>query len=155
MLEHPVLLVRPVDAAGRREVLVVDTGDPAGYARWRSPGRWRQWLTQGVLEVHELEDDPLLCTVRRCWTLLPWYEVRDADEHRIGRMLGSVLQDREDQRCAQRCPDGPGQSIFQGPTGLLLARVDREKEGTRLTFESVIEWEPFVKMLLLGAVLLD
>ncbi len=109
---------------------------------------------RGVLEVHELEDEPLLCLVRRCWTLLPWHEVCDAECHRIGRMLGPVLQDRDERRCAVRCPDGPGQSVFQTPEGLLLARVDQEQEGARLTFETVIEKEPFVKMLLLGAVLL-
>src|SRR5262245_15441402 len=106
MLEHAVLLLRPRVASGRREIRAGDTGDPAGYARWQNPEGWRRWLGRGVLEVHELEDEPLLCTVRRCWTLYPWYEVRDAEEHQVGRLLGAVIEDAEQRRCARRCWDG-------------------------------------------------
>ncbi len=101
-----------------------------------------------------MEDEPLLCTVQRCWTLLPWFEVCDAEDNTVGRVIGPVLEDREEQRCALLCPDGPGQEVFQTPGGLLLARLEREPEGDRLTFEAVIEREPFLKMLLLGATLL-
>ena len=141
---------RPGDATGRRAILAADTGEPTGHARWQAPAGWWRFLVRGVLQVRELEDEPLLCLVRRRWTLLPWYEVCDADEQRIGRILGPVLQDRDARRCATRCSDGPGQISFQTPEGILLARVDREPEGDRLTFETVIEKEPFVKMLLLG-----
>ncbi len=154
MLEHAVLLLQPSNVLGRREILAGDTGEPIGYAQWRTPTGRLPWLGRGVFEVHEREDDPLLCSVRRCWSLLPWYEVCDAEDHRVGRILGSILRDRQEHRCAVRCPDGPGQVVYQTPAGQRLARVDRDRSGDRLTFESIIDHEPFVKMLLLGAVLL-
>lgn len=153
MLEHAALLVRPGDASGRRLILVADSGELAGFARWRTGGGWRL-LGPAVLEVREHEDEPLLCTLRRCWTLLPWYEVRDAEDHRIGRTLGAVIEDRDDCRFAVRREEGPGQCTFQSRDGTPLAQLSAETEGLRLTFAGIIEREPFVKMLLLGAVLL-
>ena len=32
----------------RREILAADTGEPVGFARWRSPARWRRLLTRGL-----------------------------------------------------------------------------------------------------------
>lgn len=154
MLEHAVLLIARDKASSRREILAADRGEPIGYALWHVPRGWCRFLGRSVLAVHEREDDPLLCTIRRSWSLLPWYEVRDADDQRIGRMLGPVVQDGEEQRLALCCADGPRQALFQTPTGIPLARLEREQEADRLTFEAVIEKEPFMKMLLLGAVLL-
>jgi hypothetical protein len=107
-----------------------------------------------VVEVREWEDEPLLCSVRQPWEQLPWYEVLDALDQRVGRVLGTVLQDNRDQFLAVCCPRGRGLALVQTPGGLVLAQLTSEREGSRLTFAPFVAREPFLKMLLLGAALL-
>jgi hypothetical protein len=155
MLEEPVLLLGPSDTLMTRAV-VSAAGAPLGWARWRAPGPWwRRWLTRRVLEVHEHEDDPLLFTVRRCRTILPWHEVRDADGRRVGFLLGGRVGDRAGQRVAvrQRLGDGETQ-VFRTPDGRTLAEVSGDEGGLRLSFAPAVAHDPFAKMLLLAAVLL-
>jgi hypothetical protein len=151
MLEHSALLLRPPDGSGRGPILVADTGAAAGHTIWWSkrlalPGR-------GIVQVHEQGDEPLLCTVFRRWSPLPWYEVYDAEDRRVGRVLGSVFQDQQDRLTAIRCPGGAGQVVIQSVAGPLLAQLRQETDGTWLTFAAAAAQEPFVKMLLLAAAL--
>jgi hypothetical protein len=154
MLEQAALLLRPCAPSGR---CVITAGDGAvvGFAGWRHPGRrWWRRLLPAVLEVREQEDEPLLCTLSRCLTLLPWYEVRDAEGHRVGRLLGSLIEDCHERRCAVRRDDPAGTSRFEGPDGCCLGRLSPDADGLCLTFDRAVEQEPFVKMLLLAAALL-
>jgi hypothetical protein len=156
MLENSTLLLRPAANSAGWQVLAGKTMVVVGLARWRVPSRGTWWraLCPRVLEVREMEDEPLLFTLRRSWTLLPWFEVRDADEHAVGRFLDPVIEDRNGCPCAMRYEDGPGKEIFLNPLGVCLAQLTREGQVARLDFEDVIEKEPFLKMLFLAAALL-
>ena len=155
MLERRELLLRPDTGAGR-SIVAADTGAAAGSARWRPPDGppWRRWLGRSVLEVREDEDEPLLFTVRRCWSLLPRYEVRDADGFRLGFLVGPWVLDVWGGRQALRQADGPGGACFVSPRGDRLAEVRDEPGGRRFRFGDRVEGEPFVKMTLLAAELL-
>jgi hypothetical protein len=155
MLEQRELLLPPA-AAPRRPILAGDSGAAVGFACWRpadSVPWWRRpW--RRVLEVHEQEDEPLLFTVRRCWTLLPRREVRDADGWRVGTLLGPLLEDDRGHRLAVRTWEAErGAGVFRSRRGVALAWAAPEGDALRLTFADAVADEPFVKMLLLGAAL--
>lgn len=156
MLEQAALLLGAPEPSGRRVITTVDGGKVLGFACWRLRGKgWWRWLQRAVLEIHEQDDEPLLFTLSRCLTLLPWFEVRDADEHRVGRLLGPLIQDHNECRCAIRQDESAATaSVFANPDGGCLARLSRDGEGLRLCFDRSVEQEPFVKMLLLASALL-
>jgi len=156
MLEQAALLLGPPESSGRRVITTGDGGKVLGFACWRLRGKcWWRWLQRSVLEVHEQEDEPLLFTLSRGLTLLPWYEVRDADEQAIGRLLGPLIQDRNQCRCAFRQDDPAATTaVFANVQGACLARLSRDGAGVRLSFDQVLEQEPFLKMLLLASALL-
>jgi len=156
MLENSTLLLRPAANSAGWQVLAGKPQVVVGLARWRvsRPGTWWSSVWPRVLEVRELEDEPLLFTLRRCWTLLSWFEVRDADDHSVGCFLDPVILDCNGCRCAVRYEDGPGKEMFLNPLGVCLAQLAREGKVVRLDFEEVIEKEPFLKMLFLAVALL-
>jgi hypothetical protein len=157
MLEYPALLLLPPDATGCRSILEGPGGTLVGSARPREHGDlpwWRRPLWP-VLEVRESEDEPLLFTVCRSWSLLPRREVCDADGRRVGYLHGEALDDAWGRRVAVRSWEGARNSgTFRLRNGKVLAWTEREKEGLRLTFAETAAGEPFLKMLLLGAALL-
>jgi hypothetical protein len=146
MLERQALVIHPKEAAGRRVLADAGTGVAVGYARWR-----RRALG-AVLEVRELEDEPLVFTLGRSWFLLGRRVVRDAEGKVVGFVGSAEVQDRWGYRLARR---GTGESRFRGKAGQDLAVLERVPEGWRLTFSGELEGEPFVKMLLLAAVLVE
>jgi hypothetical protein len=155
MLEQRVLLLRPPDPSGRRLITDPATGAPLGFARRHCPtgSRWWQRL-RPVLAVHEHEDEPLVFTVRRCWTLLPVREVREAEGRRIGLLQGTLIQDGFGQNLAVRLwgPDRK-RTVYRGPDGLDLAELAPGASGLCLTFPEALDSDPFLKMLLLAAAL--
>src|SRR5262245_8696869 len=141
MLEQDVLILPAGDRgealtgspAGR--AIVAPGGRPLGRARWVRPGTGRGWgwWRRAVLEVREHEDEPLVFTLRRCWTLAPWYEVRDADERTVGYLIGPLVQDRYLNKLALRRREG-ADSQFVGVGRCCLARVRPGPEGTQVQF---------------------
>src|SRR3954454_14029752 len=109
MLETRTLLLRARTPDGVRPIVDAGTGAPLGYAHQTAPGgpAWWRWLAGPVLEVREQDDEPLLFTVRRAWALLPRREVRDAEGHWVGTLLGPYLEDRYGRRVAA-VQEGPG-----------------------------------------------
>lgn len=128
-------------------------GTPLGVAR-RRPGRF-SWLARAPLEICEADDEPLLFTVRPRWALLPRWEVRDADSHRVGGVRGAWVFDRFGLPLAAAEPSaGRGQARFRDREGRVLAALDRSPEGTHLQFDGEAPANPFVRMILLAAALL-
>jgi hypothetical protein len=150
MLEHRVLLVCRRSSPAVQPIVDGDNGAALGYAR-RQPETshfWRRFFGGDVLEVHEQEDDPLLFTVRRAWSLLPRRDVFDAEGQPVGSFLGRLVHDRHGRPVASLL-DG----VFRSPYQRVLAELTVTTDGLRLTFGDDITGEPFVKMLLLAATL--
>jgi hypothetical protein len=148
MLERGVLLVRPPPASAVRAIVDADSGAPLGFARREAPRSWCRPFARAILAVHEHEDAPLLFTVRRAWGLLPRREVRDADGHPVGSLLGRAVHDRHGRRLAALYGE-----VFRGRDQRPLAELTAGEEGTRVAFSPDIAGEPFLKMLLLAAAL--
>lgn len=135
LLEQAVLLVR---AEARRRVLLSAAGEVVGHAGWRRDG-WFRW----VLEVHEQDQSPLVCTIRRRLAWPSRREVRDAEGELVGFLTPGLILDRW-ERVALRFRDG----CFVGDHGLVLARWC----GERLELLDGVRHDPFAKMLLVAAV---
>jgi hypothetical protein len=157
MLEQRVLLVAPRGAAATQPILDGESGRPLGCARWRPPpaAPWWRRLAPPVLAVHEEEDEPLVFTVHRGWGLWPRHEVRDADGRPVGSLRGGCLRDAGGRPVAELAAgEGKGERVFRGRGGRELARLTPGPEGLRLAFNPDVG-DPFVRMLLLAAVLGD
>lgn len=150
MLEHRVLLMHARTNPAMQFIVDADSGAVLGYARWeRERDRsWRRLLRRRVLAVHEQEDEPLLFTVERAWSLLPRRDVWDAEGQPVGCLAGRFVHDRHGQLIAA-LDDG----VFLDPFRRVLAELAPSAEGLRLTFRDEVAGEPFVKMLLLAAAL--
>jgi hypothetical protein len=150
MLEHRVLLVRSAAKSAARSIVDGESGAVLGYARWQpqQASWWRRVLGSRTLAVHEQEDEPLLLTIHRSWSLLPSRQVCDADGQPVGALFGRLIYDRYGRLLAA-LEDG----VFRDPHRRVLAELAPTTEGLRLTFSDDIAGEPFLKMLLLAAVL--
>jgi hypothetical protein len=154
MLEQRVLLVRPRAVSALRIIVDGDSGKPLGFARWEEevPRPWWRPFRVSVLAVHEHEDEPLLFTIRRAWSLLPRHEVRDAEGHPVGSLLGRLVHDRFGRPLAA-LENNNGSSVFRTSEHRTLAELTATVDGLRVFFSADIAGEPLVKMLLLAAAL--
>jgi hypothetical protein len=155
LLEQPVVVLRPTDAAAARPIACPQTGQLLGCAR-RQPQGGRSWwrlLAPAVVAVYEQQDEPLVFTIRRGWGLRPRHEVRDADDHPIGILHGPRIVNAHGRTLAVLGPgEEPGCQVFRAPAGAELARVTPGPDGVCLAFAPDL-LDPFVKMLLLAAAL--
>lgn len=148
MLERARLMVRDALADGSQPIEDPATGVALGSARpTAGPALWL--LAWPVLEVREAEDAPLVFTVRRTWSLLSRYEVRDAEGRPVGSLAGRFVMERTGRQFATLGPDG----AFRTRDGNILARVMYANRGTEISFSEVLAADPYGKMLLLAAVL--
>jgi hypothetical protein len=155
MLETRMLLLSPALDGQPRAIADAETNAPRGFALWQSEtNRWWTWLRPPLLSVHEQEEAPLIFTVRPCGLLGRQQEVRDAEDQRIGYLDGTAIRDRNYILYAQARLNGNG-IHYENPGGDTLAIMQRTPEGTVLTFTKLIEADPFAKMLLLAAALLQ
>src|SRR4051812_32879190 len=100
MLEQPRLYLEPwrADTAGgqvRRVIRDHATGQPLGFAAWRTEFTW-DWLNRwlpGRLEVFETEDASHLCSLEAPWLWRRGWRVVDAEERLIGRVWDRWLHD--------------------------------------------------------------
>jgi hypothetical protein len=156
MLEQPILLLRPRKTSPRQAIVAADTGEPVGFARWPARVESLWWPLSGrpVLAVYEHEDEPLLFTVYRCWSLLPRHEVCDADGHHVGILAGRQVRDRFGRNLAALRRERNGSAaLFLSPDGRSLGRVTTDADGVRVAFDPEVAGDPFTKMLLLAAAL--
>ncbi len=138
-----------------RAVLDALTGAPLGFAGWRRGGMWPRWLVRPVLAVHESDDAPLVFTVHGLWGLSGRWEVRDADGNVLGVLCGPLIKDRFGRNLALgERPDGGVGRVRDGD-GRELMTVMATPDGTRIAFAAAAERNPFLKMLLLAAALVD
>ncbi len=175
MLEQPRLLIYPWAVAGKnllgasdwtrkrvpraepiRRIADPSTGDLLGFARWRKKigCGWLVWLAGQDLEILETEDASLLMTLRRPWGLWRTWEVLDAEERRVGALWRGVLWDAYGQRLATTIPPtSAALGKLVSPQQTLLASWRLHPDRTlELNFGQ--QTNPFVRMILLGALLL-
>lgn len=155
MLESHVLVLH-LTADGSRAVVDGATGTAVGFTRCRpaSEQGWWRCLLGPVLNVHEQEEEPLVFTVRR--SLLWWTqrEVLDAEGMLVGYVSGRTLRDRAHRVWAWARGDGD-EVVYEGAGGDAFASLRRTAAGIELAFAKRVEEEPFAKMLLLAAALLQ
>jgi len=166
MLERQTLLVRPWaparpphspagGAEARREVIDPVTGAALGFACWRRArgGVWGRLVPALVLAVYEAGDEPLLCSLQRFWWFGRFWELREADAHRVATIRRRRIIDRWGRLLAAReCRPGVGLWVAR-PGGEALATVTAAADGLYLHFADAVGELPFVKMALLGAAL--
>lgn len=167
MLENGTLLLRActappgvADGAAAalepaRAVFDALTGEPLGFAGWRRGGMWPRWLARPVLEVRESDDAPLVFTVHGLWGLLGRWEVRDADGNTLGVLCGPLIKDRFGRNLALWEPPGRSVGRARDGEGRELMTVMATPDGTRVAFAAGAERNPFLKMLLLAAALVE
>jgi hypothetical protein len=162
MLEQSSLLLRPWTPApagltgGRARLLLDAAGQPAGVVREPTfhGARWLRWLRPRSLEVCELPDSSLVFALRRGWGWPGGWQLVDADERLVGTLHGRAMLDGFGHfLAALEPPDQRGRGRFLALEGRELGEYVLEREGTRVTFETALEGNPFAKMLLLGVVL--
>jgi hypothetical protein len=151
LLEQAVLLLDPPRPDGLR-LLRALSGQPVGFARPRRRPWWCRWLPP-ILAVHEQDDEPLLCTVRRRLALLPWREVLDADDEMVGTIALPWLMDRWSRPAVEVRLGPPGKGVFLSLSGEELAEWTTPRGAMRLDIRESARNDPFLKMLLLAALL--
>jgi hypothetical protein len=156
MLEQQTLLIKPwgTGAASRRLVVEPETREVLGFACWQplALGSWWGWLQAPVLEIHEAEDEPLLFTLHRYWSLGTVWAVRDADGRAVASVRRGFVEDPLG-RCLA-APEPASEAIhFRDLERQELGTLSREPDGLVLRFTDELRGEPFAKMALLAAAL--
>jgi len=162
MLEYSVLQVglwteRP--AAGSAPTWVRHiagaAGQPLGFVRFdgavRSP--FFSWLRSVRLEVYETDDASHLMSLVRAWGVLRIWDVYDAEERRVGSIYPPNLVDSEGQRRGFLEHHGPDRGKALDPANHVLATFQRRLDSLDLAFMPEPAPNPFLRMLILGAVL--
>jgi hypothetical protein len=169
MLEHECLLLRrwevhqnaplPAHAQGRLArpiwaILEPNTRALVGLARplATSKGIWARWFGRGGLAVFENDDEPLVCTLRRGWSLSHTWDLHDADDHMVGRIAGGLIQGPLN-RFWIMVNQANAAAEFRDPDGRTLATVTRQTDARLVTFAGELKGDPFARMLMLGAAL--
>jgi hypothetical protein len=161
MLETASLLIHPwqhTEDGWSRLVVDAATSTALGRVRWLGPTErsWFDWLRGQRLEVLETEDAALLMTLVRSWGLSRSWDVYDAEERRIGAIASPVLLDCEGGRRAYLDRADRHHGRLLSPESRVLADYARPSEAARLVrFAPDLEPNPFLRMLLLGCVLID
>jgi hypothetical protein len=164
MLECAGLWIRPweissADSAGRahrgvfrrRTILEPASNKVVGFVS--APQRWFSWLFRQKMEVYEGEDASLLMTVWGPGWLYRYWEIFDAEDRPRGVVDRAWLFDGVGEGLALLdLAAGQNSGKFVSPTGNDLGTFQLlGAEGARLTFAH--NTDPFVRMVLLGAVL--
>lgn len=165
MLEASQLLIQPAAGSPSRGsstclawvIRDAARGCTLGGAR-RSSDRpaWLRWLRPAAIVVYETEDESLLCTIRRRWCPAPAWEVRDAEGRCVGRLRGSAILDHQGQPLAriETLPTDVS-TWFLSHDRQPLGTARRNRTATTLAFATDRDIDPFAKMLLLAAVMVE
>ena len=170
MLEQPTLLLLPwihaldvtrssVHQGPRwvRSIVAPATNHPLGFAAWGAGtfAGWLAWLGRKTIQVFESEDESLLLTLYRFWGLSRTWEVLDAEERRVGRVIGDVICDGLGARLATMGVSTDGsESVLRGEEGTVLASWQGlPGQGCYFRFGEAAADNPFLRMTALAGVL--
>lgn len=174
MLESRILILKPwsVTSVSRKtRALADEAGQILGFADWRrkySAPMWR-WLSRTELRIFETEDAALLCTAisRRGQR----WEVRDAEDRMVGACQPDTQGDSRSHPVTgtrARVEDAFGhpvawavdatdsqERLIIDPNGVTLAALTIDHGTVRAEFVATFASDPFIKMVLLTAAVLD
>src|SRR5262245_30150067 len=111
------------------------------------------WLGCGPrrLDVCETEDAALLMSIEHGWFGFGKWRVLDAEESRVGGVVGNHLLDEQGSRFATLRPDAAAVSIIRDRQNRALARLETDATGNQiLNFAENLEVNPFLRMVLLA-----
>jgi hypothetical protein len=145
LLEQTTLRLSRPGPSGRRP-LCDAAGDVVGFVREE-----RGWPWGRTFWVYEAFEEPLVFGVRRLWRLRPRWRVVDADGEEVGTVGGEGLLDRWDHLLFRRAEGG----VFALAGGGAAAEWRPDGDGGRLVLHEPVRDDPFWKMLLLAAVLVE
>jgi hypothetical protein len=120
--------------------------------------RGRSWLGLAPqrLEICESEDASLLATLEHGSLAFGHWHVLDAEQSRVGGIVGAHIIDERGFRLATLWDDGPGRSIIRGRSDRVFTRLETTAGGgTLIRFEENVDVNPFLRMVLLGACVLQ
>jgi hypothetical protein len=163
MLDYTTLLIHPWTQSAQpdgsiawiRQIAEI-AGRPLGFVRLdrRSADSWFFWLRQLRLDVFETEDASHLMSLKRSWTLRTIWELHDAEERHVGYIYPKSLVASEGGMLGFLEFQGRGQGRILDHAGHALAQFSAsEADEARVTFTPAPEVNPFLRMLILGAVL--
>jgi hypothetical protein len=163
MLEASCLFIHPWiggdDPPGwARLVLDGTTSAALGRVRWAGPRRqaWFAWLRGHRIEVLETEDAALLMTLARPWGLSRLWHLADAEERQVGTICPPVLLDSEGGRRGFIDTEDRMHGKVVNPMARVLAEYERRPDQvTLLRFAPDLEANPFLRMLVLGGVIVQ
>lgn len=162
MLETASLLIHPWEMTHAngwcRRIADATTSSPLGQVRWlgRPQPSWFDWLRTQRMEVLETDDAALLMTLVRSWGVSRFWDLFDAEERRVGSIALPVLLDSEGGRRAYLDRADRDHGRLVNPRSRVLAEYARQTDAAMLIrFAPDLEANPFLRMLLLGCVLID
>jgi hypothetical protein len=157
-LSHPSSVWPPgLQQTGRwlRRVLAAETREPLGHIAI-SPARRFPWPTGRRIAAYEMPDASLLFTARRAGWVWPFTTVAEADGNIVAIQYGETLASPSRRFLAQRDPASSGRAgRFANRAGTELIRWQPGGGGTLVHFLADVRSEPFMKMGLLAAVLMQ
>jgi hypothetical protein len=164
MLDASSLLIHPWQNGSTalpgwsRAVLDGTTATPLGRVRWSGPprGAWFAGLRGHRLELLETEDGALLMTLIRPWGLWRLWELWDAEDRRVGTIYPPILLDGDGGRRGYMDAEDRMHGKILNPTAHVLAEFERRNDQvTVLRFAADLGPNPFLRMLLLGGVIVQ
>jgi hypothetical protein len=141
---------------GRVRTVTDTAAAQLGVVRRRAVPRWFRWLSRQSIEVLEAPDESLVFTLRRGPGWLASWQLLDAEERIVGTLRGRAVFDGFGYLLAViEAPDHAGVGRFLSASGRILGSFEMQHDDTTVIFSQELEGNPFARMLLLGAVLIQ
>ncbi len=133
--------------------VVSGTGADLGFVLWTRGPSWAG-LGPERLDVCETDDAALLMALEHGWFASGRWAILDAEHAQVGAVIGAHLLDDHGFRFATLWHEAHGVQRIQASAGKAYACVEVAADGGDLLhFDPRLEANPFLRMVLLGAVL--
>src|SRR5262245_54242962 len=167
MLNHPTLLLEPWTwieprrnapdefSGWIRRIVAEKTGLELGCVR-KLPSLSIFNLGPSRLDVCETEDAALLMLLEQGWFSFGRWRVLDAEGLQVGSVIGPHLLDEQGSYFAAVSSKSPTAKGIRRKDDAVLSQLEIAKDGTLIVhFAADLEANPFLRMVLLGACILQ
>lgn len=139
-----------------RPIFDPDTGHRLGWVSFQGqfpPARW-SWRDRPQLTILETDDGSELIRMNLSWFLIRRWSIIDAEDTAVGQIRGNILCDGLGRKFGEIIL-GPGPRRFhlRELTGREYAVGERRTDGDFVQLVPPEVTNPFLRMILLGAVL--